>query len=61
MIWRVALAALLVMAAGDKHSGYQDASPETRAMQDDDASNPGFLWVQQGETLWHQRVGSDGT
>jgi sulfur-oxidizing protein SoxA len=57
MIWRVALAALLVMAAGEKHSGYQDASPETRAMQDDDASNPGFLWVQQGETLWHQRVG----
>jgi sulfur-oxidizing protein SoxA len=58
MIRRLALAALLVMAAGEKHSGYQDASPETRAMQDDDASNPGFLWVQQGETLWHQRVGS---
>ena len=42
MIWRLALAALLVMAAGEKHSGYQDASPETRAMQDDDASNPGL-------------------
>jgi sulfur-oxidizing protein SoxA len=51
---------MLVVAAGaaDKHSGYQDASPETRAMQDDDASNPGFLWVQQGETLWSRRMGS---
>ena len=49
------------MAAGEKHSGYQDASPETRAMQDDDASNPGFLWVQQGEALWNERIGSRGT
>jgi sulfur-oxidizing protein SoxA len=45
---------------GGKASGYDDASPETRAMQDDDASNPGFLWVQQGETLWNQRVGTGG-
>jgi sulfur-oxidizing protein SoxA len=60
MIWRFAFATLLVLATAEKHSGYQDASPETRAMQDDDASNPGFLWVQQGETLWHQRVGSTG-
>jgi L-cysteine S-thiosulfotransferase len=51
---------LTLVAAGvpEKRSGYQDASPETRAMQDDDASNPGFLWVQQGENLWSQRVGS---
>jgi sulfur-oxidizing protein SoxA len=60
MIRRIALAALLVMAAGEKHSGYQDAGPETRAMQDDDASNPGFLWVQQGEALWNERIGSAG-
>lgn len=58
MIRWVMFAALLVMAAGEKHSGYQDASPETRAMQDDDASNPGFLWVQQGETLWQERISS---
>ena len=44
--------------AADKRSGYQDASPETQAMQDDDAANPGFLWVQQGETLWSGRVGN---
>jgi sulfur-oxidizing protein SoxA len=59
MIWRIAFAGLLVMAAAEKHSGYQDASREIRAMQDDDASNPGFLWVQQGETLWNER-GSGG-
>ena len=60
MIWRVALVSLLMLAAGENHSGYQDASPETRAMQDDDASNPGSLWVQQGEALWSQRVGAAG-
>ena len=27
-------------------------APETRAMQDDDSANPGFLWVRQGEELW---------
>jgi L-cysteine S-thiosulfotransferase len=29
-------------------------------MQDDDASNPAFLWVQQGESLWSERVGGAG-
>jgi L-cysteine S-thiosulfotransferase len=60
MIRRVVFAAMLLMAAGEKHSGYQDASPETRAMQDDDASNPAFLWVQQGEALWSERAGTAG-
>jgi sulfur-oxidizing protein SoxA len=54
------LAAMVLCAAGEQHSGYQDASPETRAMQDDDASNPGFLWVKQGEALWSERVGTAG-
>jgi L-cysteine S-thiosulfotransferase len=62
MIRRLALAAVLALLvsggwAQEKRSGYQDASPETRAMQDDDAENPGFLWVQQGEALWSQRPG----
>ena len=60
MIWRLALAGLMVLVAAEKRSGYQDASPETRAMQDDDASNPGFLWVKQGEALWSQPAGSAG-
>jgi len=58
---QAALFALLMLLASaclaqEKRSGYQDASPETRAMQDDDAANPGFLWVQQGEALWSQRA-----
>jgi sulfur-oxidizing protein SoxA len=58
-----ALAAVLMLLAGrgraaEKRSGYDDASPATRAMQDDDASNPGFLWVQQGESLWSERSGT---
>jgi sulfur-oxidizing protein SoxA len=57
----LAAALCLPIATGstaEKHSGYHDAGPDTRAMQDDDASNPGFLWVQQGEALWSERVGS---
>jgi sulfur-oxidizing protein SoxA len=60
MIRGLAFAGALALSIGgahaaEKRSGYQDASPETRAMQDDDAANPGFLWVQQGEALWSQR------
>jgi L-cysteine S-thiosulfotransferase len=63
-VWLACLLMLLASAcrAQEKRSGYQDASPETRAMQDDDAANPGFLWVQQGEALWSQRpTGSLGS
>ena len=35
-----------------RRSGYDFASPQTRAMQDDKAANPGMLWILQGETLW---------
>ncbi len=44
----------LLVAAGDKRSGYLDARPDIRAMQDDDAANPGFLWILQGDRLWHR-------
>ena len=56
----VLAAALLATAGAAPHSGYQDASPPVRAMQDDDAANPGFLWVQQGEALWSQPAGTSG-
>lgn len=52
---RVLLAVLLACpsaAGAQARSGYQDASPTVRAMQDDDAANPAFLWVQQGEAIW---------
>jgi L-cysteine S-thiosulfotransferase len=56
----LAVAAVLLMGAEDRRSGYDDASPETRAMQDDDAANPAFLWVQQGESLWSTAEGGAG-
>src|SRR5260370_20682212 len=31
---------------------------ETRAMQDDDAGNPGLLWVLDGEALWNRKAGA---
>jgi sulfur-oxidizing protein SoxA len=43
---------------GNEKSGYVYASPETRAMEDDDFSNPGFLWVERGKALWNT---PDGT
>ncbi len=41
-----------------RRSGYDSMSRETRAMQDDDAANPGTLWVLDGEALWKQKTGS---
>ena len=35
-------------------------SRETRAMQDDDATNPGMLWVLDGEALWNRKAGAAG-
>ena len=53
MIRALALVALLSGAAlAAPRSGYQDASAPVRAMQDDDAANPAFLWVAQGEAIW---------
>lgn len=53
-------AAILLIGAAERRSGYDDASPETRAMQDDDAANPAFLWVKQGEALWSEPDGTEG-
>jgi len=60
------LAALLVANAvgaaeipqGERRSGYSFMTPDTKAMQDDDTSNPGMLWVLDGEALWKRKVGS---
>ena len=39
---------------GDIKSGYEFLQPETQSLQDDDFANPGFLWVDKGEALFHQ-------
>jgi sulfur-oxidizing protein SoxA len=45
---------------GDRRSGYDLMSAETRAMQDDDTANPGMLWVLEGESLWRRKAGTAG-
>ena len=40
------------VATGEPKSGYDFAEPETRAMQDDDFSNPGMLIADYGGELW---------
>ncbi len=41
----------------ERKSGYDQMSRETRAMQDDDTSNPAMLWVLDGEASWNRRNG----
>jgi sulfur-oxidizing protein SoxA len=41
----------------ERKSGYEFMTRETRAMQDDDTSNPGMLWVLDGEALWKRKAG----
>ena len=60
------LAALSVVASGasgseipaaEKRSDYEFMSPDTRAIQDDDGTNPGMFSVLDGEGLWNKKDG----
>ena len=57
---------LLGSAAGaqtpsaERRSGYDFMGRDTRAMQDDDATNPAMLWVLDGEALWNRKAGAAG-
>ena len=51
-----ALAADIPLA--ERRSAYAQMAPETRAMQDEDTSNPGMLWVLDGEALWRAKAGA---
>ena len=51
-----ATAAAAEIALDARRSGYDFASPEIRAMQDDETANPGMLWVLQGESLWARKA-----
>jgi sulfur-oxidizing protein SoxA len=48
------------LADDARRSGYDYMQAETRAMQDDDMSNPGTLWVLDGEALWKRKSGTSG-
>lgn len=63
------LLALTMLGAGleaaeipldQRRSSYEDMSRDTRAMQDDDTSNPGMLAVLDGEALWNTKAGGSG-
>ncbi|WP_340117455.1 sulfur oxidation c-type cytochrome SoxA [Pelagibius sp. 7325] len=45
----------------DKRSGVEFVSPQTRQLQEDDTSNPGMLWVLEGEQLWQEPAGYRAT
>ena len=51
----VSVAAEIPLA--ERRSGYEQMSPATRAMQDDDTANPATLSVLDGEALWKRKVG----
>src|SRR5207253_1701189 len=42
----------------ERKSGYDMMAPGTRAMQDDDTSNPGMLSVLDGEAGWKRKAGA---
>lgn len=46
--------------SGERRSGYEFMSRETRAMQDDDTANPAMLWVLEGAALWARKTGAAG-
>src|SRR5436189_5066862 len=50
--------ALAQIPLAERRSGYDQMSPATKAMQDDDTSNPASLAVLDGEALWKRKVAS---
>jgi L-cysteine S-thiosulfotransferase len=65
----MATAALLIAASAvlateipqaERRSGFSFMAPGTQAMQNDDTSNPGMLWVLDGEALWNSKAGAAG-
>ena len=45
---------------GERRSGYELMGRETRAMQDDDTTNPALFALMDGEALWNRVEGSAG-
>lgn len=45
-------------AHAEPRSGYADAGPVSRAMQDDDTENPAFFAIEDGRTIWAAQCAS---
>ena len=62
VILATALGSVTAIAAeiplSERKSGYDFMGPDTRSMQDDDTTNPGMLWVLDGEALWKRKDGA---
>jgi L-cysteine S-thiosulfotransferase len=41
-----------------RRSGFSFMAPDTQAIQNDDTTNPGMLWVLDGEALWKSKIGA---
>ena len=54
----VALPAHAQIPSSELRSGYADLGRDTKAMQDDDTTNPGMLWALDGEALWKTKAGN---
>ena len=61
VVLAVTAVSTLAVAAPDsaeqRRSGSAYMSPALRAMQEDDSSNPGMLWVKDGEASWAAKAG----
>jgi sulfur-oxidizing protein SoxA len=49
LLMALASAGAMAQTAPQRLSGYHFMSPATQALQDDDAQNPAFLWVKDGQ------------
>ena len=47
--WPALLCCVVTLAPAQRLSGFDTMSPATQALQRDDAQNPGFLWVKDGQ------------
>jgi sulfur-oxidizing protein SoxA len=56
----IAPAAATEIPQAERRSGYSFMAPDTKAIQDDDTTNPGMLWVLDGEALWKSKAGAAG-
>ncbi len=44
-----------ILLAKELLSGYHFSEPSTQAIQDDDFTNPGFIWIEHGKILWDKK------
>jgi L-cysteine S-thiosulfotransferase len=44
----------------ERRSGFSFMTPDTKAIQNDDTSNPGMLWVLDGEAVWKNNANVTG-